>query len=71
MIKKYSAVISLEGKPKKVEFETDKLPVEWLWTQYGMTTYISSVVEIVDGENREISDESDTSDETNNDTREE
>lgn len=54
MIKKYRATLSLDGKPKEVEFETDKLPVEWLWTQYGMTTYISDVKEVVNGHTQDV-----------------
>lgn len=45
-MKKYMAILVLDNKSQKIEFETDIKPVEFLWTRYGMSTYIERVEEI-------------------------
>lgn len=45
-MKKYIAYVEVGGQLEKIIFETDKLPVAWLWERYGMSTYISEIIEI-------------------------
>lgn len=45
-MKKYIAKIVLDNELTKVEFETKDKPIEYLWTRYGMDTYIESVQEV-------------------------
>lgn len=42
----YTAYIILNTERTKVEFSTDGNPIEYLWTKYGMDTYIESFKEI-------------------------
>lgn len=49
-MKKHIAYIELAGRRTKVEFETDILPIEFLWQRYGMSTYIESVEEVTEEE---------------------
>ena len=46
MMKKYSANLVLDNELTKVEFETKDNPIEYLWTRYGMDTYIESIDEV-------------------------
>lgn len=46
MMKKYNANLVLDSELTKVEFETKDNPIEYLWTRYGMDTYIESVYEV-------------------------
>ena len=50
MIKKYKAYLVLDNIYQSVDFETDLNPIEFLWTRYGMDTYIDSLEEILDKE---------------------
>lgn len=50
MIKKYKAYLVLDNIYQSVDFETDSNPIEFLWTRYGMDTYIDSLEEILDKE---------------------
>lgn len=45
-MKQYVAYLILGEERKKLEFETDIQPVEFLWQRYGMSTYIESVAEV-------------------------
>ncbi len=45
-MKKYKAQIELVGELTEVEFETADNPVEYLWQQYGISTYIARVEEV-------------------------
>ena len=45
MMKKYTANLILDNELTKVEFQTEGNPIEFLWTRYGMDTYIESVQE--------------------------
>lgn len=42
----YTAYIILNNERTKVEFSTDGNPIEYLWTKYGMDTYIESFEKI-------------------------
>lgn len=42
----YTAFIILNTERTKVEFSTDGNPIEYLWTKYGMDTYIECFEEI-------------------------
>lgn len=53
MIKKYKAYLVLDNTYQSVDFETDLNPIEFLWTRYGMDTYIDSLEEILDKETEE------------------
>lgn len=55
MIKKYKAYLVLDNIYQSVDFETDLNPIEFLWTRYGMDTYIDSLEEILDKETEEES----------------
>lgn len=46
MMKKYIANLVLDNELTKVEFEIKDNPIEYLWTRYGMDTYIESVQEV-------------------------
>lgn len=48
MMKKYKAYLVLDNVYQSVDFETDLNPIEFLWTRYGMDTYIDSLEEILD-----------------------
>lgn len=50
MMKKYKAYLVLDNVYQSVDFETDLNPIEFLWTRYGMDTYIDSLEEILDKE---------------------
>lgn len=50
MIKKYKAYLVLDNIYQSVDFETDLNPIEFLWTRYGMDTYIDSLEEILEKE---------------------
>lgn len=41
----YIAYIILNNERTKIEFSTDGNPIEYLWTKYGMDTYIESLEE--------------------------
>ena len=45
-MKRWKAQINLGGKLTTVEFETDGKPVEYLWEKFGISTYISTLIEI-------------------------
>ena len=45
-MKKYIATLVLDNELTKVEFEIKDNPIEYLWTRYGMDTYIESVHEV-------------------------
>lgn len=45
---KYTAYIVLDGVYQPYEFDTDGNPIEYLWTRFGMDTYIDKLVS--DGE---------------------
>lgn len=53
MIKKYKAYLVLDNVYQSVAFETDLNPIEFLWTRYGMDTYIDALEEILDKETEE------------------
>lgn len=56
MTKKYKASIQLNNELTVVNFETDKNPIEHLWAQYGISTYIEYVEELTEeSENKDIS----------------
>lgn len=42
----YIAYIILDNERTKIEFNTEENPIEYLWTKYGMDTYIESLEEI-------------------------
>ena len=42
----YIAYIILNNERTKIEFSTEGNPIEYLWTKYGMDTYIESLEEI-------------------------
>lgn len=44
-MKDYKASIMIDNKLEKVEFETEDNPVEFLWTRYGMDTFIEYIIE--------------------------
>lgn len=46
MMKKYNANLVLDSELTKVEFETKDNPIDYLWTRYGMDTYIESIYEV-------------------------
>lgn len=46
MMKKYKAYLVLDNVYQSVDFETDLNPIEFLWTRFGMDTYIDSLEEI-------------------------
>ena len=50
MMKKYKAYLVLDNVYQPIDFETDLNPIEFLWTRYGMDTYIDSLEEILDKE---------------------
>lgn len=41
---KYTAYIVLDGIYQPYEFDTDGNPIEYLWTRFGMDTYIDKLV---------------------------
>ena len=43
---RYIAQIDLAGELTEIEFETDENPIEYIWGQYGISTYIASLREI-------------------------
>lgn len=45
---KYEASIEINNELEKLEFKTDKNPVEYLWERYGMSSYIEYVKELKD-----------------------
>lgn len=47
-MKKYIAYIVLANEYQPFEFETDGNAIEYLWTRFGMDTYIDRLEEIVD-----------------------
>lgn len=59
MMKKYRAYLVLDNVYQSVDFETDLNPIEFLWTRYGMDTYIDSLEEILDEEEVEKEEEED------------
>lgn len=50
MMKKYKAYLVLDNIYQSVDFETDLNPIEFLWTRYGMDTYIDSLEETLEKE---------------------
>ena len=48
-MKKYIGNLVLDNELIKVEFETKDNPIEYLWTRYGMDTYIESINEVKEG----------------------
>lgn len=44
-MKRYVALVEIAGILEKIEFETDDLPVKWLWNRFGMSCYIEDVRE--------------------------
>ena len=44
-MRSYIAHLDLAGELTEVKFETDILPVEWLWQRYGMSTFIADLTE--------------------------
>lgn len=57
MMKKYKAYLVLDNVYQSVDFETDLNPIEFLWTRYGMDTYIDSLEEVLDEEEVEKEEE--------------
>ena len=57
MMKKYKAYLVLDNVYQSVDFETDLNPIEFLWTRYGMDTYIDSLEEALDKEEKEKEEE--------------
>lgn len=57
MMKKYKAYLVLDNVYQSVDFETDLNPIEFLWTRYGMDTYIDSLEEVLDKEEKEKEEE--------------
>lgn len=40
---KYRAVIFLDGELQTIEYETSGNRIEYLWSRYGMDTFIESI----------------------------
>lgn len=45
-MKKYIASIEINNELNQIKFKTDENPIEFLWQQYGMDSYIESVKEL-------------------------
>ena len=43
---KYIAEIVIDNKAEQIEFQTDVNPIEYLWSRYGMDTFIATLSEI-------------------------
>lgn len=56
-MKKYKAYLVLDNVYQSVDFETDLNPIEFLWTRYGMDTYIDSLEEVSDEKEAEKEEE--------------
>lgn len=56
-MRKYIAEIMLDNKLEKVEFECEAgEQVNWLWEQYGMSTYIATVNEVESNDSDKLKD---------------
>jgi len=42
-MRKYTAVVAVGGELKRIPFKTDGNPVEYLWSRYGMSSYIERI----------------------------
>lgn len=45
---KYVATIMIENQLEDIKFETEDNPVEFLWTRYGMDSYIEKLEEVTE-----------------------
>lgn len=50
-MKSYIAYLVLSNEYTEFKFETDDNPIEFLWTRFGMDTYIDSLQDITEQEN--------------------
>lgn len=49
---KYRAVIFLDGELQTIEYETSGNSIEYLWSRYGMDTFIESLDILEDKEDQ-------------------
>lgn len=54
---KYSAELILDNKLTTIEFEVDTDPIDYLWTRYGMDTFIATLETLESDEEDTTKDE--------------